>query len=277
VTGHGDFTNFNSLQFELRRRLANGIQFNASYVWGVGEQSVRYSFRVPRQTAKRTGIAGGAEVTHAFKINWMLELPFGRGKRFMTDAGGILDRIVGGWQLHGNARIQSGAWVEFGNVNMVGFDKKELQKMFKLRINENQRVFMLPQDVIDETIKAFSTSPTTVTGYGALGAPSGKYFAPAMGANCLETISPAYGDCGTRELSVRGPAFKEVDISIMKLLPIVKRVTAEFRIEMLNAFNTVNYVPVTGVGSTTAAGFEVGALTGTNTARVVQLVSRITW
>jgi Carboxypeptidase regulatory-like domain/TonB dependent receptor/TonB-dependent Receptor Plug Domain len=277
VGGYGDFTNFNSLQFELRRRLANGVQFNASYVWGVGEQSIRYSFRVPRQTAKRTGTAGGAEVTHAFKLNWMLELPFGRGKRFMTDAGSILDRVIGGWQLHGNVRVQSGAWVEFGNVNMVGFDKKELQKMFKLRINENQRVFMLPQDVIDETIKAFSTSPTSVTGYGALGAPSGKYFAPAMGANCLETISANYGDCGTRELSVRGPAFKEVDISIMKLLPIVKRVTAEFRIEMLNAFNSVNYVPVTGVGNTTAAGFEVGGLTGTNTARVVQLVSRISW
>lgn len=277
VTGHGDFTNFNSLQLELRRRLANGIQFNASYVWGVGEQSIRYSFRVPRQTAKRTGIAGGAEVTHAFKLNYMVELPFGRGKRFMTDAGGILDRIVGGWQVHGNVRVQSGAWVEFGNVNMVGFDEKELRKMFKLRINENNRVFMLPQAVIDETIKAFSTSPTTTTGYGSLGAPSGKYFAPAMGANCLETISANYGDCGTRELSVRGPAFKEVDISIMKVLPIVKRIQAEFRIEMLNAFNTVNYVPVTGVGSTTGAGFEVNGLTGTNTARVVQLVSRISW
>jgi len=31
------------------------------------------------------------------------------------------------------------------------------------------------------------------------------------------------------------------------------------------------------VGSTTAAGYEVSGQTGTNTARVVQLVSRITW
>lgn len=276
VTGQGDYTNFNSLQFELRRRLANGVQFNASYVWGVGEASQRYSLRVPRQTVKRVGVTGGAEVTHAFKLNWMVELPFGRGKRFASNAGGVLDRIVGGWQLHGNARFQSGAWVDFGNVRMVGFNEKELRKMFKLRINENKRVFMLPQAVVDETVKAFSTSPTTATGYGALGAPSGQYFAPAMSDTCLETISVNYGDCGTRTLSVRGPAFKEVDISIMKLLPIVKRIQAEFRVEMLNAFNSVNYVPVTGLGSNPAS-YEVSALTGTNTARVIQLVSRITW
>lgn len=276
VYGHGGFTNYNSVQFELRRRLSNGIQFNSSYVYGVGEQSARYSFRVPRETVKSAGLTEG-EVTHAFKINWMIELPFGRGKRFGTNAGGLLDRVIGGWQIHGNARVQSGVWVDFGNVRMVGFDEKELRDMFKLRINETQRVFMLPQAVIDESVKAFSVSATSATGYGAQGAPSGKYFAPAMGPDCLEEIAAGYGQCGTRTLTVRGPMFKEVDISVMKVLPIVKRIQAEFRIEMLNAFNTVNYVPVGGVGSTTAAGFEVNGLTGTNTARVVQVVSRITW
>ncbi len=276
VFGHGDFKNYNSLQVELRRRLANGFQFNASYAYGVGEESVRYSFRVPRETRKSAGTTEG-EVTHAFKINWMLELPFGRGKRFGGNAGGVLDRIIGGWEIHGNARFQSGIWVDFGNVRMVGFDENDLRDMFKLRINENQRVFMLPQDVIDETIKAFSVSATSASGYGSLGAPSGRYFAPAMGPDCLEEIAAGYGQCGTRTLAVRGPAFKEMDISILKRLALVNRVQAEFRIEMLNAFNWVNYTPVTGVGGTTAASFETNGLTGTNTARVVQIVSRITW
>jgi hypothetical protein len=81
VYGHGGFSNYNSVQFELRRRLANGFQFDASYVYGVGDTSARYSFRVPRETVKRAGLTEG-EVTHAFKANWMLELPFGQGKRF---------------------------------------------------------------------------------------------------------------------------------------------------------------------------------------------------
>ena len=276
VTGNGGFSNYNSVQFELRRRLSNGIQLNSSYVFGVGETSARYSFRVPRETVKAAGLTEG-EVTHAFKLNWMIELPFGRGKRFGSNAGSVLNRIIGGWQIQGNARFQSGVWVDFGNVRMVGFGKKELREMFTLRINETQRVFMLPQAIIDESVKAFSTSATSATGYSALGAPSGQYFAPAMGPDCLEEIAAGYGQCGTRTLAVRGPAFKEVDISIMKVLPVVNRIVAEFRIEMLNAFNWVNYVPIGGVGSTTSAGYEVSALTGTNTARVVQLVSRITW
>jgi hypothetical protein len=218
-------------------------------------------------------------VTHGFKINWMLDLPFGQGKRFLANAGPILDRIIGGWQIHGNARFQSGIWVDFGNVRMVGFDEDGLRDMFKLRINEDQRVFMLPQAVIDETVKAFNTDPRSATGYGSQGPPSGKYFAPAMGPACLETIDEDYGDCGTRTLAVRGPMFKEVDISLMKTVPIVKRLRAEFRIEMLNAFNSVNYVPraPTGDDVSDLAEHEIVGLTGLNTARVVQLVSRISW
>jgi hypothetical protein len=278
IYGHGGYSNYNSVQFELRRRLANGFQFDASYVYGVGDESVRYSFRVPRETRKRAGTTEG-EVTHAWKANWLFELPIGQGRKFLGNAGPVLDRIVGGWQIHGNLRMQSGIWVDFGNVRMVGFDEDDLWDMYKLRINENQRVFMLPQDVIDETVKAFSTSPTSATGYGAQGPPSGRYFAPAMGPDCLETIAAGYGDCGTRTLAVRGPMFKEVDISVMKVVPIVNRVRAEFRVEMLNALNWVNYVPVAST-STNPANHEISGnagLTGTNTARVIQLVSRISW
>jgi hypothetical protein len=278
VTGHGGFSNYNSVQFELRRRLTGGFQANASYVYGVGEQSARYSFRVPRETVKRAGLTEG-EVTHAFKTDWMLELPFGQGRRFASNAGGALDRIIGGWQVHGFLRVQSGVWANFGNVRMVGFNEKDLWKMYKLRINENQRVFMLPQDVVDNTVRAFNTNPTSLTGYGAQGPPEGRYFAPAMGPDCIETIAAGYGDCGTRELAVRGPLLKEADISIVKAVPIVNRVRAEFRVEMLNAFNWVNFVPVapTGGNVANAANHEVSLLRGAHTSRVMQLVSRITW
>ncbi|NQW04008.1 MAG: carboxypeptidase regulatory-like domain-containing protein [Acidobacteria bacterium] len=274
VTGHGGYTQYNSVQMELRRRLANGFQFQASYVYGIAEASQRYSFRKPRELSRQAG--GEGEVTHALKANWVFELPVGRGKRWLSDAGPVLDRILGGWQIHGNLRVQSGRLVDFGNVRMVGFDENELRDMYKLRINENDRVFMLPQDVIDETIKAFSVSATSATGYGSLGAPSGRYFAPANGPDCIESISNDYGDCGERTLIMRGPRFREIDLSVMKLMPIAGRVRAEFRVEMLNAFNFVNYTPVTGLG-TNPASYEISGLGGTNAARVVQLVSRITW
>jgi hypothetical protein len=70
--------------------------------------------------------------------------------------------------------------------------------------------------------------------------------------------------------------FKNVDLSVVKAVPISGRVRAEFRVEMLNVFNWVNYAPVTGVGND-PDDFEVTGLTGATTARVIQLVSRVTW
>jgi hypothetical protein len=183
-----------------------------------------------------------------------------------------MDRLIGGWQIQGTVRVQTGRMVDFGNVRMVGFNEKELRAMYKLRIDANQRVFMLPQDVIDETIKAFSVSATSPTGYGDLGPPTGRYFAPANGPDCIET-GGNFGDCGSRSLVVRGEMFKNVDMSIAKAVPIKGRLRAEFRFEVLNLFNNVNFTPVTGLG-TNATGYEV---TGGGPVRFIQLVSRISW
>ena len=270
VTGNGGYTRYNSLQFELRRRLSGGLQFDASYVFGRGYESVQYSFRRDRVLVRDTG--GEGDVAHAFKSTFVYELPIGRGKKFAANAGGVLDRIIGGWQVQGTVRLQSGRMVDFGNVRMVGFDIKELRKMYKLRINENQRVFMLPQAVIDETIKAFSISATSPTGYGSLGAPSGKYFAPANGPDCIETAGN-YGDCGARSVVVRGEMFKNVDVSVAKTVAISGRVRGEFRFEVLNLFNAVNFTPVAST-STNATAHEV---TGGGAVRFIQLVSRISW
>ena len=91
--------------------------------------------------------------------------------------------------------------LDFGNVRLVGMTDAELQDAFSLRFAQDSngitRVYMLPDDIIQNTIKAFSTDPTSSTGYGALGAPSGRYFAPASGPNCIESY-PGQCNGGTR-------------------------------------------------------------------------------
>jgi hypothetical protein len=136
---------------------------------------------------------------------------------------------------------------------------------------------MLPQDVIDNTIKAFSVSATSATGYSTQGVPTGRYFAPANGPDCIEPDDGSdFGECGTRSLVVTGPRFQQHDIRISKRTPIVGRTNFEFAVELLNAFNHPNFVPVGGLGNN-IANYEVTGLTGTNTSRVIQLVSRINW
>ena len=54
------------------------------------------------------------------------------------------------------------------------------------------KVYNLPQDIIDNTVKAFNVSATSATGYGSLGVPQGRYIAPASTPDCI-AIYP--GDC----------------------------------------------------------------------------------
>jgi hypothetical protein len=286
ITSNGGYTKYDSMQLEFRKRsLSGGFQFQASYTYGKAYESRRYSFRTPRVKTLQSGTLGG--VMHALKGNWVYELPFGRGKRFGSNAGPMLHRLIGGWEFDGLARWQSGQLMDFGNVRLVGMSVDEFKKLVKLRVGSDGQLYMLPQEVIDETVKAFSVSATSSTGYGALGAPSGRYLAPANSVDCLETV-PGYGDCGVQSLVAPGPPLVRFDLSVVKRTAIKGRVNFEFRAEMLNALNHPYFYPVTGMNTYTSNaspsdGNSFGStpsnyrITTGQTGREVQLVGRISW
>lgn len=284
-------TRYNSLQLELRRRYAQGLQFQTSYVFGKGYGSQFETFRRPQLKLRDAGTTG--DLTHAFKANIVYDLPFGQGRRFGGGANAVLERLIGGWQVGLTGRVQSGTLVDFGNVRLVGMTARDVQNMFKLRFDDQgKKVWMLPQDVIDNTIRAFNVSATTPTGYSGNNAPIGRYFAPANGPDCIEpdpgnntTASGDSGVCGVTSLVVTGPMFQQFDLRISKQTRLVGRTNIEFSAEMLNVFNHANFVPVSGfvnaqnnrANGNNIANYEVTGLTGTNTSRLIQLVTRINW
>jgi hypothetical protein len=210
-------------------------------------------------------------VPHAFKGDWLYELPFGHGRRFGGDAGTLTDLLIGGWSLTGTVRLQSGQVVDFGNVRVVGMSVDELKGLYGFyeypqvfTANGPTRVYRLPQDVIENTLRANDVSATSATGYGAQGAPSGRYLAPANGPDCIEVAS-GFGDCGVRALQVAGPLVKFFDMSILKQIPLMGQVRAEFRVDFLNALNTPNFL----AGTT-------GEISSTSS-RIIQFVSRVSW
>ncbi|HEY0876749.1 MAG TPA: carboxypeptidase-like regulatory domain-containing protein [Vicinamibacterales bacterium] len=271
ITGNGGYTRYDSMQIDFRKRLSGGLQFDANYVFGKAYESSRFSFRYPRESRLSTGTLGG--ITHALKTNWVWELPFGRGRRFANGGGAIMERLAGGWEIDGTGRIQSGRLLNLGNVRLVGMTEDDVRDMYKLRFNADGKViYMLPQDVIDNTVKAFSVNPTSATGYGAQGPPEGRYFAPANGPDCIE-IASGRGDCGTGDLVVSGQPLVRFDIAAVKRVEIRGRVNAEFRAEMLNALNHPYFTPVGGIGSNP----DSYRVTGADSGRQVQLVWRLNW
>ncbi len=280
VTTNIGKTKYDSMQIELRRRNSSGLQFQTSYVFGHGYISDWESFRRDQVWLRDSGTPG--DITHQIKLNIVYDLPFGQGRRFGGSSNAVMNRIIGGWQVGLGSRVQSGRLIDLGNVRLVGMSAKDVEGMFKLRFDDaGKKVWMLPQDVIDQTINAFSVSATSPTGYSGA-APTGRYFAPANGPDCIEVDNGAdYGACAARSVVVTGPFFQQHDLRISKRTKLVGRTDFELAMEVLNVFNKANFTPV-GIGSgatlgNTLANYEVTALSGTNTSRVIQLVTRFNW
>ncbi len=115
--------------------------------------------------------------------------------------------------------------------------------------------YMLPDDVILNTRRAFSLSTTSPTGYSDLGVPEGRYFAPANGPDCIQLQA---GDCAPRALLIRAPFFTRFDIGVTKRFPIRGAMNFEFRADVLNVFDNVNFNPVANPGNG-ATIFQVGS------------------
>jgi len=269
---------YNGAQLILNRRFSKGLQVQANYSFGKGWQQDFYAFRVPVQWNRNnySNAAGNAtgNVTHAFFASWVYELPFGQGKPFGSGVGRNLNRLIGNWTFTGVMRLQSGREFDLGNVRLIGMTEKDVQKMLNMRIVTDpanavrKLVYNWPDDVIENTIKAYSYDANGYT----QGEPTGRYFAPANSPTCIETVS-GYGDCGVRSLVVRGPKIFSVDMNLGKQIPITSRVNFEFQVNIYNVFNSLNFNPVSGIGSSAFSGYEV---TGAqNQSRTGQLAFRI--
>src|SRR6185369_8257033 len=104
--------------------LSRGISFNVAYTWSKALDTRSFD---PTLTLVGTGSASTAADTpfdinnrrlnyapsdfdrrHVFNWNTVIELPFGKGKKWLGNASGLADRILGGWQLTGFGRLTSG-------------------------------------------------------------------------------------------------------------------------------------------------------------------------
>ena len=279
VTDSGAFSDYHALQVELRRRLSRGLQVNVNYQYAIEGGSAFDGFSFGRTMVTTTG---GAPL-HAIKSQWDWTIPVGRGQRFGSNLNGILDGILGGWSVNAVSRTQQ-RLVNFGNVRLVGMSKDDLQDMYKFEARVNAdgetRVYMLPDDVILNTRRAFSVSNTTLDGYSAsLGAPEGRYIAPANTGTCLQIRS---GDCAPRELVLKAPWFSRVDFGITKKFPLGGTKNIEVRFDVLNLFDNINFNPVDDPGSGATIFQTTSAYTdASNTydpgGRLGQLMFRFNW
>jgi carboxypeptidase family protein len=282
------YSDYHALQIELRRRLSRGLQVNGSYQYALEGGSSLLGLHFGRR------LEPTANVRHALKTQWTYSVPVGRGQRFGSNLNPVLEAVVGGWEFNGNGRVQARTVNIIGpntsqtptnrNVRLVGMSVDELTKEYHFRIGTDPTtgltvVSMLPEDIILNTRRAFSTSTTSATGYSDLGVPEGRYIAPANSADCIELKN---GDCAPGTLLVRAPIFTRFDMGLGKRFPLGGSANFEFRVDVLNVFNNINFDPAATAGPGATIFQTTSAYTDNNNTfdpggRLGMLVFRVNW
>jgi hypothetical protein len=277
ITGNGGFNMYDSMVVELRRRMAKGLLIQANYVYAKSLGSSFVSLRAPWAKVQ------GGTLPSAFKVNWVYEMPFGKGKFLFANSRGWIDKIIGGWEFQGTGRWQSGDLLNFGNVRLVGMTLQDLRGAIGLRFDNVSKpnvIYYEPADIITNTIAAYNTSATTSNGYStAYGVPTGRYVAPANTASCIQIYN---GQCAPLTNYVRGVRFQRFDLSLVKRIRFTETKNFEFRGEFLNAFNNINFNASGGIctSSSPSCGQFAAAYRDPNQqndpgGRLLQLVARI--
>jgi outer membrane receptor protein involved in Fe transport len=209
------WANFNALEVKVQRRFASGIGSMLSYTWSRSKDTSSGWFGV------ENGIGGGAGVQNFFDIDsnyavssydvphiftWatLLELPAGRGKRWLND--GAASWILGNWQLNWMVLARSGQPVNAtvggdpANIGVTGYARPNL--------------------VGDPTLD----NPTVDRFYNVS--------AFAIPVN-------SFGDSPRNPL--RAPSFWNVDLGLQKNVPIGRGRELQLRVEAFNVFNHINW------------------------------------
>lgn len=254
---------FDAGVIEVRRRMANGLRFQASYQYGksftnayasanttffglgAGDQSNAANNTLRDRSLDKS--FSQIDLRHAFKFDATWDIPVGRGRKFLS-SNKVVDAVLGGWTLVPTIRWQSGSPILMENVQLVGMTAEDLQNAIGVYNNVTvtqptgatsiANVTWLPADIIDNTIRAFTTTGNTTTGYGAGQAPTGRFIAPAGFGNCQARTA---GQCGFRKLVIYGPNFFKIDSSIGKRFTLTERANIEFRMTMFDVLNHTNW------------------------------------
>ena len=297
---------YDAVTVEFRRRFARGLLVQSSYTFGkalANEYASSSAVFDQPATLRNLWLKKGVtpfDIRQGFKTNFIYELPVGKGREFMGNAHGLMNALVGGWGFNGNIRIQSGnpfvlntqtvggatAQQNISNLQLVGMSARDLQRLVGNYRDPDGFIYVFPKDVRDNTVKAFNVSLTAAGGAAyTLGAPTGRFIAPAGFGNCAQAY---IGQCGFANLILHGPRFTRFDLSVAKKINFSEHINVEMRLEMLNAFNNINFLvgaagnDVNALGSVTSASFGrmTAAYQDTSTTndpggRIGQLVLRL--
>jgi hypothetical protein len=234
---------YNALQLKVERRFDNGVGFLASYTW-----SKLMDNATPNNGFPGGSFAGGGiqdwdnlrrewslatfDTPQYFVMNGMLDLPFGRGKRFAHNSHAA-NYLIGGWQLNGIFTMLSGTpqqvfmaantLYNYGGTQRANWNGRD--PIPSTSINKRLNQYFDVNDFSNPGAFTYGNSPRTL---GAL----------------------------------RSPGLTNMDLSALKNTHLSERWVVQFRAEAFNLFNHPQFGPpdtALGDGTTGVISNQVNA------------------
>jgi Carboxypeptidase regulatory-like domain/TonB-dependent Receptor Plug Domain len=213
---------------DVRRRVSPGLTFTANYTFGksIDEASDaspdtrvlttyntqgQVSYGAPRSLDRAIS---SFDIKHNFSATYIYDLPFGRGRSLLKNAGGVVNAALGGWSTSGIFRLQGGyPYLPYvTDTNRLG------------GVNRNVRLDVVPGVPLKNPLWERDC-------------PVGNQCEPYV--NPAAFMRPVKGALGNapRVLEIRAPMQRYVDLSLQKNFNIGEgKRRVQFRVDMLNAF-----------------------------------------
>ncbi|HKD90834.1 MAG TPA: hypothetical protein VKB56_02990 [Terriglobales bacterium] len=275
------WSSYHSGVVEVRKRYSNGMQLQSSYTWSKAltdspsdTGQTRFDAFLDNNRKSLEKAPSSFDLRQQWKLNALYDLPFGRGKMLFTGANGLLDRIIGGWQLSGVWSLQSGAPFSIlsnrGTFNRGGrstfqsavstLSQSQIQALMNRSMLSNGNVYWINP--------AVTGSDGRAVGQDTLSEAASTAFSQVF-------FNPGAGQVGNLGLNAfTGPAFMGLNMGLSKTTKITERVGLQLRAD---AFNLPNH-PVFAIGDQEINSTTFGRITSTNISpRQLQFGARLTF
>ena len=246
---------YNGFQSVFHKRFSRGMDFQAAYSWSHAIDDANDPLVAPggnRNIArnsfnlKEERGSSSFDLRHRLVLNYLFQLPFGSGHAHFNQ--GFAARALGGWELSGLSAFQSGHPMD----------------LYSSRDSEYTGLSNRPDLVGDPSIPA--------------GAPRNQ-IGPPRSAFAVQPFGRP-GNLGRNTFT--GPTYYNTDLSLVKNTKVTERMNVQFRAEVFNIFNRIQFDQLLAAGDTLASpgtfGLAVDTLTqpdGTTSARQIQLALKL--
>ena len=215
-------SNYHSLQVRLEKRYSHGLQYEAAYTFAHALDSASSAslgsvnngdFQDQRFPNQNYGNAD-FDVRHRFVFSYVYDLPFGHGRKFAANASGVMNQILGNWQMSGVFSAATGNY--YTATDTVSVSNSDC----------------------GGTVGFYCSRPNIVGNPNATPCISGTLFNTCAFAD--NTILGTFGNAPRND--IKGPGYVTWDTSLVKQFPISEQKHLEFRVEFFNVLNHVNYL-----------------------------------